>query len=336
VVAGALFDFHEVAFAPLFVALALWALLSRNFMLYSVSIVLLLLVKEDMALVAAGMGLLAFALGSRRLGLATIAFAGGWAIFVVEIVIPAISGRDYAYAGAIGGANSSPLAAITWIVTDPTAALSRLVDAPEKLTLLLAVVGTFAGASLLSPIALALAPLLLARLLSDNPAHSDTAFHYSLSIAPVLAFAAADGLRRLRTRVSPQAFLAVAVIAVATPVALAAASDPLAELAGLADRRSAASVDACLARIPAHASVVATQALVPHLSERPAIYTFYSVRKARARPVYAAFEFDLAPHSPPAARTRGNVSRWRAAQYVTVCSNAGVVVLRRQSSSALG
>lgn len=329
VVAGALFDFHELAFAPLFVAIALWALLSRNIVVYSMSIVLLLLVKEDMALIAIGIGVVAFTRGSRHLGIATITIAAVWAIFVVEVVIPAIAGRDYTYAATIGGNDGSPLAAISWVITHPAASLSRLVDEPEKLTLLLLLGGTFAGVSLFSPIALAIVPALVPRLLSDNPAHWATGFHYSLPIAPVLAFAAADGLRRLRPRLSPKAFTVTGTLAVAASVALGASSVPLREIRRVVDRKTSAAVARCLAQIPPEASVVATQALVPHLSERRAIYTFYSVRTASARPAYAAFEFNLAPHSPPMTRIRPNVSRWRAAGYVTVCRNAKVLVLKR-------
>ena len=288
-----LFDVHEVALAPLPIALAvLWAdrgQLGRA----SAAVLFLLLVKEDLALLVIAFGALFAVLGHRRLGAALAAAGAVWFVLALAVVIPAFGeGAGYAY-----GRAAAPLEGLA-----------------TKLRTGAYLLIAFGVVWLRSPIALLAAPLVGVRLLSAEPKHWTLEDHYTLTIAPVLALAAADALgrwreplracsepgRRLRARRRPALLtrrldrrgpLALlrrfdrlrppALLRCLDPRRLPAALLVLAVLLapafGLADlvRPATYRVDPAyrgaeevLARIPPGASVAATNRLIAHLARR--------------------------------------------------------------------
>lgn len=228
------FDFHEVALAPLPIALAVY-LESRGRTRESVACVLfLLLVKEDLTLLVCAFGVWYLLRGHRRLGPALIATG----VLAYALITGPLMPGEYTYAGQYPG----PV----------------LEELPRKLTTVAYLLGAFLGLPLLSPLFVLALPLLAARLLSDNPKHWTLEDHYSLTIAPILALAAADGLRRF-----PKAAPALVVVALAcTPLFL--------QIPGGAPHAYRAAEDA-LAAIPPDAPVTASNRLVPHLSGRDEI-----------------------------------------------------------------
>jgi len=96
--AGVIFDFHELALAVPAISFGLWALVERRLLLFWSMLVLGCLAKEDVALTFAAMGLYALLVQRRaRFGLAVTALTAGWFVAVLGLVIPAISGRRYHY-----------------------------------------------------------------------------------------------------------------------------------------------------------------------------------------------------------------------------------------------
>jgi uncharacterized membrane protein len=221
------FDFHEVAFAPLLIAVAVWR--------RSVPAVLaLLLVKEDLSLLVSAFGVWFAITGDRRTGVALA--AAGIAAYLV-ITGPVMPG-EYTYAGQYPG----PL----------------LEELPQKLKTIAYLLGAFLGLSLLSPVFVLALPLLGARFLGDNPKYWTLEDHYSLTIAPVLALAAAEGLRRF-----PRAAVALPLVAL---VCL-----PLFLQIPTRTPHSYRGAGAAFASIPPGAAVTASNRLVPHLSGRDEI-----------------------------------------------------------------
>lgn len=221
------FDFHEVCFAPLLIAVAVW----RRSVL---AVLALLLVKEDLALLVSAFGVWFWLSGERRRG-AVLAIAG--VVAYVLITGPLMPGA-YTYAGQYPG----PV----------------LEDLGTKARTLAYLLGAFAGLSLLSPLLVLALPLLAARFLGDNPKYWTLEDHYSLTIAPILALASVDGLRRF-----PRAWwIPPALAVVLAPAFLQIpASTPHAYRAA----RDALSV------IPRDAPVTASNRLAAHLSARDEI-----------------------------------------------------------------
>jgi uncharacterized membrane protein len=224
---------------------------------------------------------------------------------------------------------AGPAAALWHVIAHPIDTGRLFVSPEEKRVALANLVVPWLGLPLLSPLVLLALPNLAARFLSDKEAYWSQGFHYSLMIAPVLAFAAVDTTRRLAPRVrwrfAPFAAGAAAIVVGAyfTFVRI----DPLAEVDRLPSENVAAGMSDCLGRIPSDASVAATSALVPHLSHRPDIRLIETPRAPTTEVVAIdAFTWTqpLQPTDIPALLRASE-----QAGYGIVCSRYGTVVLRR-------
>src|SRR5215831_9999508 len=197
------FNFHEVAFAPVLTAVALERLQAGRLRTALIALAALLLVKEDMGLLVAGIGLyLAVArprVVPRQLLVAAVLIVVGIADTVVAtyVLIPAFGGRsDYYWAYTALGSNASQ--AVWHLITHPGAALTLLVTPRIKLFTMLWLFGAFCFLPLRSPISLAVVPLLLERMLgSVFPNWWSTSYQYNAFLVVVLVCAAADGAARL-------------------------------------------------------------------------------------------------------------------------------------------
>ncbi len=196
------FDFHEVAFAPVLTAVALERLQAGRLRTALIALGALLLVKEDMGLLVAGIGLyLAVSrprVVRRQLAVAIALVVAGIADTVIAtyVLIPAFGGRsDYYWAYTALGPHA-PQAA--WHLVTHPASLKLLVTPEVKLQTMLWLFGAFCFLSLRSPIALAAIPLLLERMLANLfPYWWVTSYQYNAYLVVILVFAAVDGAARL-------------------------------------------------------------------------------------------------------------------------------------------
>jgi hypothetical protein len=210
------------------------------------------------------MGIYALVVQRRwRFGLVVTAICVTWFAFVVDVVIPEISGRRYHYWDYPGLGRNWTAAAIT-LLERPYRALTLAFDRTAKVTTLLATFGAWLFLPLASPLLLVALPTLFERFWAKNPTFWSTGYQYSLPVSPVLAFAAIDGARRLGP--SSRRLL---VAAAATGIVLSVfVVRPLGELGDLMSGRRAALTDSCLDAIPPRAPAAASESLVPHLSHR--------------------------------------------------------------------
>jgi uncharacterized membrane protein len=196
------FDFHEVAFAPVLTAVALERLQAGRLRTALIALGALLLVKEDMGLFVAGIGVyLAVSrprVVPRQLAVAAAIIVVGLAdtFIATYLLIPAFGGRsDYYWAYTALG-NNVPQA-VGHLITHP-ASLKLLITPREKLDTMLWLFGAFCFLPLRSPIALATIPLLLERMLANLfPGWWITGNQYNAYLVVVLVCAAVDGAARL-------------------------------------------------------------------------------------------------------------------------------------------
>src|SRR5262249_23135415 len=159
----------------------------------------LLLVKEDMGLFVAGLGVY---LGvarprvisrPRRVAVALIAvgLADSW--LATYVLIPAVGGRSgYYWAYDALGRNVPQV--IGHIVVHPLDAMRLLVTPRVKLDTMLWLLAPFCFLPLLSPITISIVPLLAERMLQDQfPNWWGTPDQYNAYLVIVLAFGAVDG-----------------------------------------------------------------------------------------------------------------------------------------------
>jgi hypothetical protein len=166
----------------------------------------------------------------------------------------------------------------------------------------------------LSPLALVALPTLAERFWSSREAYWGAGYHYGALLAPALAFATVEAI----ARVGPRQGVRLGALVLAGSLATTVAVDPLA-----AGRRSlgaaqARAVAACLATVPAGASVAASDRLVPHLTHRRWIVRLFR----RDREAVVAIDTSGAP---------GRVALRRVLRgpYTLGCHTADVAVLRR-------
>ncbi|MQA95653.1 MAG: DUF2079 domain-containing protein [Streptosporangiales bacterium] len=206
IAAAVAFDFHEVAFAPLFTALLLERLQAGRRGQALAAAAALLLVKEDMGLLVAGVGVVLLLAGgpgsgltggTRRLG--ALLTAGGLvaAVLASRVVVPVLGG-DAEFYWAYGRLGPDVPAVLAHLLTHPGDALGTLVTPSGKAYTLVLLLAPLAFLPLASPIVLAAVPLLAERMLADGfPTWWGVNYHYNAFVVVVLVLAGVDGARRL-------------------------------------------------------------------------------------------------------------------------------------------
>jgi uncharacterized membrane protein len=203
VAAAAGFDFHEAAFAPLLTALALERLQKGQLKTALVLLAGLMLVKEDMGLYVAGLGLgLAFTrpLGiprQRRTGLLIAVVGVIFSLLAIYAFIPAFGGRaGYYWAYQELGPNGA--AVIKHVLEHPLSSASYLFKPSVKLHTMLELFAPFLFLCFLSPFVIPVFPLLLERMLGVRfPDWWSNRFQYNVYLVVPIALGAVDGALRL-------------------------------------------------------------------------------------------------------------------------------------------
>ncbi|WP_369376693.1 DUF2079 domain-containing protein [Streptomyces sp. cg36] len=289
------FDFHEVCFAVPLVSFALEALALRRWRLAVALGAPLLLVKEDLGLTLAAIGGYVAWQGRRTLGLATAAAGLLGSALEFKVLMPFFSpAGTYAHAANLEPGHGSLLATLAMAPLDAVR--------PEvKATTLVLVFAPAALIALRSPLAWIAVPTLGWRMLSQNPFHWGTSFHYTAVLMPVVFAALTDALAPYRRAGDALARRHVrASLATTAAVTLALIpSFPLAQLVHRSTWRSTAHIAAArdlLRRIPDGATVAASNRLVPQLTARTDVVLFPTY------PVHWRLYDTGEPVPPPTAR----------------------------------
>jgi uncharacterized membrane protein len=198
------FEYHEVAFVPVLTAIALERLQAGKLRSGLIALGFLLLVKEDMGLLVAGIGValaVSFSPTVRRqrlVGLILVVVGISYTYFATSVLIPAFGGRaNYYWAYSALGQNIPQL--VGHLITHPGQFFQLMVSPSVKLRTWEWLFGVFCLLPLLSPWTLAALPLLAERMLAGRAyAHWwGTHFQYNAFIVTILVFAAVDGAVRL-------------------------------------------------------------------------------------------------------------------------------------------
>jgi uncharacterized membrane protein len=346
------FGFHEVAFVPVLLGLALLAAEDRRWRVFAALVIAILLVKENMAVLVAFLGLYVGVTQKEWRKAAITAGVGvGWFVLATDVIQPLfVDGRDYRHwmYGAIGRDLTS---AIVNIVTDPTRLPTVFFSGSfdpgpgwagsTKLGTLALVFAPFFGLALLSPIGLLMLPLLLERMLAGNPWLWTPYLHYSLTIAPVLVMASADALARLarwrplvpRARtvlVGGAAAVCVANLAVATQFPLADLADPDFYGPTAEDRAR----QAALAQIPKDASVLTGSRMMAHLTHRDKVYEMRAHKQPTEYIVTDPAEYFWTRWPKAGYVDRQRLFLDKGGSYETIFTAGKVVVMKRRSTFA--
>jgi uncharacterized membrane protein len=290
-------DFHEIALATPLLAYASFFLLRRNHKAFLITLAVALLVKEEIAFVAAGFGVFIFLFHKNRvLGLALALGGVAWGALLLQFVIPFFHGSQpgrfyYFSSGWIAGGatrygylgNSLSEIALT-VITRPDIVLLHLWKL-EKIQFVLHLLVPLAFLPLLgADVALLALPTLGYSLLSDYKWQVSIQTAYPAPLLPFLFFAATVGLRRLlawrisnasSSRVAFQGALLATLFTASAISYVLYSPGPFARGFRLADyvvTEHSVSGLMLIRTIPGDAVVVAQNEFLGHLSNRRAIY----------------------------------------------------------------
>ena len=336
VLAGVVFDFHHVVFAVPAISTALYATLNKQNRLLWASVAVAMLTREDVALTAIALGLFIAVFQRRWLVGAAMAIANGvWFVLLLDVVMPAVGGVPYQH-WTYQSLGKGPLSAALQVLENPLRSLQLLVTPFEKVRVGAASFANWLFLPLLSPLVLIAVPSFLERFWSSSPTFWSFHYQYSMLPAPILTFAAIDTCARMRSwwrgRLGGAASIALPVGALAASALLSfGAVQSLAELGNYVSDGTAAQIQGCLDVIPAGASVAATDALVPHLSDRSHIYEVTT----NSDTDYIAIDVStLGTFNPVDTQLRAIINSSLGGGYGVACSKGLTAVLIRGSGSA--
>ena len=215
-------EFHAAPLVVPFLLWAFWAIERERLWAFVIATLLVATVKEEMALLAAGLGLWRYwRLGisywgirtdriqrntqypiSHMITLAVMVITLTWFYLATFVIVPAHATQIYAtaesvYFGRYGALGNSPADILKSFFTQP-GVVWQIATEPVRLRYLWGLIAPFGWLSLLTPEVILLSlPLLLANLLSAYPAQYYGDFHYSAPLVPYFAVSAAYGLARL-------------------------------------------------------------------------------------------------------------------------------------------
>jgi uncharacterized membrane protein len=285
-VAGANFyDFHELAFAPVLVFSAWLFLELDRQMPYWVAIVLLLSVKEDMALVVLLIGAVVWLTGRRRLGLTTMAAGASAYVVLQHLVIPHVAGEFHSYSWYFADMipeGGGPSALPATVIANPLFSL-KLALSPEKVLYILQMLaplgflclGTARGVVLVSY-------GLLASLLASQPPLYQLGFQYSLTTIACGAIGAVILLAKMPPRARSRALVFAAAMSLITCFHYGMVYPRHNFTGGFRtvdfryteqQRERYREVTELVSMIPPDASVTASEKLVPHVARRRHVET---------------------------------------------------------------
>ncbi|MET9290551.1 DUF2079 domain-containing protein [Streptomyces sp. NPDC003077] len=314
------FDFHEIAFAVPLIAFALEAVLRRRWTAAVCWAAPLVLVKEDLGVTAAAIGVVILVRARRAVPLAIGLVVFGLAAVAVTlgVIIPAFNGSgSYDYWNKLGG-DGGPAPVIP-------------VDTAIR-TLLWLLLPTTGLLALRSPLLLVAVPTVGWRFVSHEDHYWGTDWHYNAVLMPVLFLALADVLPRLRAARRPwlRAYahhLPAAALAAALALTTSLPLARLTEAATYEVPDAVPQAERLLAEIPDGATVEADIRPISRLAGRTRVLWIGDTRGIA--PDYIALQ--TRPDRTPQQVLADAAQRHPKATYGVLGIRGEVIVLRRTS-----
>jgi uncharacterized membrane protein len=267
------FDVHEVSLAVPLLAFALEAYLAGRWTGVVAWAAPLVLVKEDLGLTVAGIGVVLVLSGARRWGLRLAAFGLASFVLTMTVLIPFFNAEGISGFARLGTQPESGGSLLRGLLDLP---LDLVTPGPRATTLLL-LLGVTAFMALLSPLIILTLPTLAWRLISSNESFWGQLYHYDVVLMPIVFAALIEGVMRARRgRWRPLRWYARAVPTLALIVALFLCTRyPFRDLVSPATYQPsprAAAAERILSQIPDGATVETDAGLAARLTRRAQVF----------------------------------------------------------------
>jgi uncharacterized membrane protein len=331
-------NYHPDSFLGLFISVALWAALSRKWRWYVFAVLLALLVKEDVVLVVAPIGVWVALRRDVRIGVATVVGAIGTALFCFLVVIRDLTGTAFRNSWRIpfGGVGGFLKTAFTSPGT-----LLRYLTSDGRVTYLMQILLPTGGIFFFAPsVALIGSVVLLANIVSTFYYQYQIEYHYSLVVAPILVFGNVYAIGRLGKSARRKAALVIGVASIVSALVLAPLPFARNQLQKFPPSSPAVkAAHELFSEIPSNAVISVFHPLTAQLARRDRIYAFPNpFQRALYGPdVFAAgdrldFADEIEYVMLPIALSIESEKVWRAEihDYLVVASNEWWILYRHR------
>lgn len=322
------FDFHEVSLAVPLLAFALEAFLASRWTSVVAWVAPLVLVKEDLGLTVAAVGLLLVLVGVRRWGIALGVFGLASFALTMTVLIPHFNAKGHpSWSRVLSGTGTSD-SVLHRILSMP---LDLLTPGPRLTTvLLLLVVTAFLG--LRSPLMILVLPTLAWRFISTNQNFWGQSFHYDLVLMPIVFAALIDGTvraRRARWRPLPGYVRAAPTLALLVGLIFCprSAFGDLVDPATFQPSPRAQAAERILSEIPDGATVETNNGLISKLVHRTRV--FWLSNAAPVLPQFVLIDARSGWNPRPGAPVQYAESLHPGTTYVLVDDGDGYTLMRR-------
>ena len=339
-------DFHGVALGTAAVMWAYYALLCRHNLLLIGLLPVMLLIREDLALIIIMMGVYAFFIQRRRrLGLGLFLLGLAASVLVIMILIPAFrGGRVFHYNDYYDYLGGSPLSMLRTIVLSPGTWLPRALHLP-KVKLLVQLLLPVAFLPLLVPSIFLLGASALAYLLLvDYPFWPIYTLEgqYQALLIPFILMGTVLGVERLAgwldsrwdlKRLSLAASGLVLVLCLVTSVLWGPLANEVIRAEFRVDEQSLAE-RALLDQIPPDAGVVADDRFASYLSTREGFFILGGLYEYDYPIDYMIYEDTPVgfPAEPPARLEASGAGGWPVPRW-ELLGSSGLTELRRKNGT---
>lgn len=195
------YDYHNNVVGIMFLPWLFYMFELRKFKGYYLFLALLLISKENMALIGAFLGLSILLFEKKELkkqGLITFLLSSLYFVAVLKFIIPTLNqgGYDHWSYALLG---EGPGEAIKTMVLHPLYTLGLLFNHPTKLKSWVLILGSGGLLALFKPkYAFLMLPIVAQKFFSTNPSYWGHSFQYSIEFAPILPVAATLALFKLK------------------------------------------------------------------------------------------------------------------------------------------
>ena len=267
-------QFHPDAFEVPVALFALYFMFVRRWRPFLAFVVLLLLIKEDVALLTVPLGIYVAVRYDRRIGVLTTVGSAAWFALNQWVILPSFGEGAVNYGGRVTDQFGGYGGFIETVFRRPWE-IVRIALGPERPAYLWQLLAPLALLPLLAPglLLVSIGPLLSNTLSTFGYQHS-IHYHYSTLIIPILVAAAVVGIARFRSnQIRTALVLLMTASSLMTGYAWGAVG-PDGQPVGDPGSPTSAAIRNAIEVIPDDASVSAIYNAVPHLAHRVHIYEF--------------------------------------------------------------
>ncbi len=292
ITSAVIFDFHLATISVLPLSIILYSWYFKKWLLYSITLFLSILFKEDLPIFLLGIGIYQTFCKQYRIGFPTIIFSLLSLYLIKFTIMPFLwRGGDTSYIESSILPLDSPIDLISLLLLRPQIFLDQIFNSQVKLLTLDALLKPFAFLPVLSPLTYLTSFLhLYFRFASNYHQTWTTVYHHSAPVLPFLAFSTILVIGKFKLPKFP-------VIVLLLFSLLTSGLSPNSFVWSFFQPHTKNSgtysyIEKNLAIIPTKASVSAQSPLVPHLANREKIYLFPEIYDAE----YLVFDKSLSSY----------------------------------------